>query len=79
MIAVLLPPRNTVLLHGLQAAFCGRISLSSGKKRIAVFLSLHGLLSGGHAASRRRAGLLAAWKTGESHDWILFGDSNPLS
>jgi hypothetical protein len=49
------------------------------KKRVAVFLRLHGSFSGGYAASRRWAGLLAAWETGESHDWILFGDSNPLS
>jgi len=78
VIAVLLPPRDTVLLHGIQAAFCGRVPHELGKKRISVFLSLHPL-SGGHAASRRRAGLLDTWETVESHGWILFGGSNPLS
>jgi hypothetical protein len=39
---------------------------SSGKKRVAVFLGLHGPFSDGHAASRRRL-MLAAWKTGKSH------------
>ena len=63
MITVLLPPRNTVLLHGSQAAFCGRIPHELGKERIPVFLGLHGPFSGGYAASRRRAGLLAAWET----------------
>jgi len=48
-----------------------------GKERVAVFLGLFSPLSGRHSARRRRAGLLAAWKTGESHDWILFGSSNP--
>jgi hypothetical protein len=68
MITVLLPPRGTVLLHGSQAAFCGRVPHELGKKRVAVFLGLHGPFSGGHAASRRRAGLmLAAWKTSKSH------------
>jgi hypothetical protein len=80
MITVLLPPSDPMLLHGLQAAFCGRIPHELGKeKRVAVLLGLYGPFSGGYAASRRRAGLLAAWKTGESHDWILFGGSNPLS
>ena len=62
--AVLLPPRDTVLLHGIQAAFCGRVPHELGKKRISVFLGLHGPLSGGHAASKRRAGLLDTWKNG---------------
>jgi hypothetical protein len=79
VIAVLLPPRDTVLLHGIQAAFYGRVPHEPGKKRITVFLSLRGPLSGGHAASGGLCGLLDAWKAGESHEWILFGGSNPLS
>ena len=50
-----------------------------GKEREPIFLGLHGPSGGGHAATGRWGGALDAWKAGKSHEWILFGGSNPLS
>jgi hypothetical protein len=50
-----------------------------GKEREPIFLGLHCPSGGGHAATGRWGGALDAWKAGKSHEWILFGGSNPLS
>ena len=61
MIAVLLPPSDTMLCMASRWLSVVGYLTSSGNGRVPVFLGLHGPFSGRHAASRRRAGLLAAW------------------
>ena len=51
-----------------------------GKEREPIFLGLHGpVWAAATRATGRWGGALDAWKAGKSHEWILFGGSNPLS
>jgi hypothetical protein len=50
-----------------------------GKEREPIFLGLHGPSGRRPRGDRTVGGALDAWKAGKSHEWILFGGSNPLS
>jgi hypothetical protein len=62
----------TVLLHGSQAAFCGRVPHELGKERVAIFLSLHGPFSGEQKAGWADARRVENGRISFQFDWNEF-------